>query len=56
MSRRPRCNYCGTGLSRKHRVTDPEARLLAAIFDVGHGCGACTERLLSKRAPKALSR
>ncbi len=27
------CTRCGRGLSRKHRICDPSARLLMAIFD-----------------------
>lgn len=35
------CARCGVGLSNKHRITGAEARLFAAIFDLGGRCVAC---------------
>lgn len=64
---KPHCHDCGRGLSLRHRVTDPEMRLLLALFaPLGDGrcalvCQTCAPLVLARnsrpvRIPKEASR
>lgn len=55
-TKRPRCYYCGLGLSARY-APSAEDRLLRAIFNIAaRSCPPCAERMYAKRGVPEVSR